>query len=196
MVFTASKHGPEGHTPLHARPGGSLVGRWRHRQGPLLAPEHTLAHADARDTGTLENVLEQLSNSGISKQVGRKIFFFFFFFYYVFFFFFFFSGLVNTFGRNKRELFFLFQKIIFLELIKFSGTSSGNRPHWTARRTRLCAFRWVHGSGRYAEAPHRVSLPAPARKQKSTVVRFFPHFFLLFSSLYLLRKIKIKKKIL
>lgn len=96
MVFTASKHGPEGYTPLHtsthsqAGPAGGLGRRWGHRRGPLEAPEHTFAHADTRDTGTLESVSEQSSNSGISKQVGQKIFFFvtcFFFLLFLFVFF-------------------------------------------------------------------------------------------------------------
>ena len=132
MVFTASKHGPK--DTHHCTPARSPKQAWRgprgagHGRSPMT-PEHT--HADSQNTGTLERVSEQLSNSGISKQVCQKSFFFFllffllFFFLFLFFFFFllfcFFLGPSTHFGRNIRECFFFpFQKIFFLLSLRSS----------------------------------------------------------------------------
>ena len=125
MVFTASKHGPE--DTRHCTPARTPKQAWRglgrtDTARPRHPWAHAHAHADAQDTGALDRVSEQLSNSGISKQVGQKIFFLFFFSFFFFllflfsFFFLFWVGqhiLVETKGN---ALFFFSKNFFFLSL--------------------------------------------------------------------------------
>ena len=160
MVFTASKHGPK--NTHHCTPARSPKQAWRgpggagHGRSPVT-PEHT--HADSQNTGTLERVSEQLSNSGISKQVCQKSFFFFFFFLLCFFFlpffFFFFCFFVFFWVRQHilvetkgNAFFFPFQKIFFLlslwsSLVPPLAWGPTGCPIKKKKRTWLCASRGV-----------------------------------------------------